>query len=118
MKLLLVTVSPLLFSSCQDISNIDVLDRLEKDIQPGLDKTEILKYIDTLEIKGIKANASYYLKNEKEYKISDHGKDIDFDGEITVGFRSKGILNCGSFAIFYFDESGKLLRYLVDDIYC
>ena len=119
LKITLITaLLLLLFSSCREASNIDVLNRLAKDIQPGLDKTEILKYIDKLEINGIKADSSGYLKNDTKIKIPVNGREVDFDGEIAVSFRSKGFFYCGSFAIFYFDNSGRLLRYVVDDIYC
>lgn len=119
LKITLITALLLLLStSCREATNIDVLNRLEKDIQPGLDKTEILKYIDTLEINGIKAEPSRFVKNDEKTKIPVNGKDVEFDSEITVSFPSKGVFYCGSFAIFYFDESGKLLRYVVDDIFC
>jgi hypothetical protein len=115
---LIIAFPLLLFSSCREASKIDVQNRLENDIQLGLDKIEILKYIDTLEIDGIKAAPSSYIKSDKKYKIPLNGKEVDYDGEIVVGFRSKGFFYCGAFAIFYFDESGKLISHVVDHNFC
>lgn len=118
LKITLTISLLLLLSSCREASKIDVQKRLENDIQPGTTKSEILEYIDTLEINGVKAVSSGYHKNDSKYKIPVNGKVVDFEGAIYVNFPSKGIFYCGAFAIFYFDESDKLLRFVVDHNYC
>jgi hypothetical protein len=107
-----------LISCSNPPSKGEVTARIHRDIQIGTLKTEVLKYIETLEINGIKAVSSDYIKNNSVETFSVNQKNADIDGTINIEFRGRGALYCGTFVIFQFDKSGKLVNYIADDIFC
>ena len=77
-----------------------------------------MKFIDTLEIDGTKAVSFGYSKNNSTQTIPVNGSNVEVEGVINAEFRGRGVMYCGSFVIFFFDKSDKLISYVVDDIYC
>jgi hypothetical protein len=98
------------------VSKGSVAQYIGRDIHPGATKSEVLKYLDTLEINGIKAERGDYAKGG--YTIpSSKGEAVEVDGTVGAMFREKGIFHdfCSSIGvIFYFDKSEKLITYVVD----
>lgn len=105
-------------TSCSAPSRGSVYTRIEKDIKIGATKTEVLNYVKRLEINGIKANSSGFIKSPSGEKIFVNEKKVNLGGFIDIDFRGRGVFYCGSFVVFYFDESEKLVSYVTEDIFC
>lgn len=117
---LTMTIASLtLFASCSmPPSKERIAEHIGRNIKIGSSKTEVLNYIDKLEISGSKAFHSGYFVNESPQTIPIAGKEIDIAGTLSVSFRGQGRGYCGTSAIFYFDKSERLVTYSVDNIYC
>jgi len=107
-----------LITSCNIPSKGDVRSQFGSSLKLGATKTDVLKYIDALEINGTKADRSGYIKNTMSRKVSINGEDTTYDASVDISFRGQGSFYCGAFANLYFDQSERLLHYFVEDIYC
>jgi hypothetical protein len=93
-----------------------VYQNVSRDIQIGATKSDVMKYLDSLEINGIKAERGDYARGG--YTITDtHGKEVEVDGSIGATFSEWGLPHdfCSTIGvIFYFDKSEKLITYHID----
>ena len=99
-----------------NISKGAVYQQLHKDIQIGETKSDVMKYLDSLEINDIKADRGDYVRAGYNVTAPD-GKEVEVEGTIGAMFRDKwGTPDfCKDIgAIFYFDKSDKLITYHID----
>ena len=99
-----------------NISKGAVYQQLHKDIQIGETKSDVMKYLDALEINGIKADRGEYVR-AGYYVTAPDGNTVEVEGTIGVMFRDKWgtpdfCQNIG--AILYFDKSDKLITCHID----
>jgi hypothetical protein len=110
----------LLVSCGREISKGDVYQRISNDIRIGADKSEVRKYLEPLEINGIKPTIyDDYRPEQLNFTVTaPDGKSVDVAGMIFATFRNRGLkfFNfCPSAGvIFYFDKSNKLVTYHID----
>lgn len=94
----------------------NVYQRISRDIQTGATKSEVIRYLDSLEINGIKADRGDYASGG--YIIKDTaGRDVEVGGALGATFseRWKPPDFCNTIGvIFYFDKSEKLITYHID----
>ena len=112
-------ISALPIVSCthnHKVSKGSVYQNVSRDIQIGATKSDVMKYLDSLEINGIKAERGDYARGG--YTITDtHGKEVEVDGSIGATFSEWGLPHdfCSTIGvIFYFDKSEKLITYHID----
>jgi hypothetical protein len=112
--------SVLLLASCASVvSKGDVYQAVSRNIQIGANRSEVEKYLRSLEVKGVEAAVSDYLPNtSRQDVVAPNGKGVIFEGTVVASFSNGvggSVLGCGSvFAIFCFDEDGKLITYQID----
>jgi hypothetical protein len=113
---LVAVVSNISCSHNHKVSKGNVYQRVSGDIQIGATKSEVMKYLDSLEINGIKAERGDYIR--VGYTVTDiHGKEVEVDGTIGAMFKERGLPPdfCNTIGvIFYFDKSEKLITYHID----
>jgi hypothetical protein len=122
-SLIFIVISIAILASCgkqQRVTKGDVYQRINKDIDIGATKSDVTKYLEQLEINGIKPirHDSYTREQLNFTVIAPNGESVKVEGMIFAVFRSKGfeLLNfCPSVGvIFYFDKSDKLINSNID----
>jgi len=110
----------LLLTSCKPtITKGDVYQRFNKDIRVGATKSEVIRYVDSLEVNGVKPRRDEYVRDTSGYPVTaPDGKEVEVEGQIYTSF-SNGVSWSFNFcahvdAIFYFDKSDKLITYHID----
>ena len=97
----------------------DVRQEMSKVIRIGMDKSEVIQHLNSLEINGVVPLTNGYVQSTYRYTIAaPDGNDVEVAGRISASF-SNGIGGRVSFcptvgAIFYFDRSEKLINYHID----
>jgi hypothetical protein len=118
-----IIASIFFLASCgkqQRVTKGDVYQRISKDIHVGTDKSEVRKYLEPLEINGIKPVIhDSYTREQLNYTVTaPNGESVKVEGMIFAVFRNKGfdLLNfCPSVGvIFHFDKSDKLFNSNID----
>jgi len=116
-----ILVSVFMLASCGlKVSKGDVNSGISKGIHVGSDKAEIIKYLDSLEVNGVKPVRSDYIREAPGYTvIAPDGKtEVEAIGKVSVSFSNGvggGFYFCESVvSIFYFDRSDKLITWVTD----
>jgi hypothetical protein len=113
-------VSTFLLSSCGlRVTKGDAYQTISKVIRVGADRAEVLRFIESLEVNGVKPSSNGYIPAKSPYTVvAPHGKKVEVAGDVAIFFEngaSGHFFFCPSvFAIFYFDKSGKLITYVID----
>jgi hypothetical protein len=101
------------------ITKGDAYEAVNRDVRIGATKTEVLQYVNSLKVNGIKAESTRgYVKNESYFTvIAPDNKKVGVEGTIYASFPNEEM----SFnfcphvgVIFYFDKSDTLITYHID----
>jgi hypothetical protein len=117
----IITASTLLLVSCgREVSKGDVYQRISRDVHIGADRSEVRKYLEPLDINGIKPaiHDDYQPAQPSFSVVGPDEKSVEVAGMIFATFRNSRLqlLNfCpATGVIFYFDKSNKLITYHID----
>jgi hypothetical protein len=107
------------FRSWQKVTKGDVYLRVSEELPLGAGKSEVIRFLDSTEIKGFKAKRNDYERYNSNTSLtfSRDGKEKKVAGEIFAVYKDVGggFMACKSVGvIFYFDESDKLVNWHLD----
>jgi hypothetical protein len=106
------------FTAKPKVTKGDVYRAISKDIRIGATKEEILQYVSSAKVNGIKANSRGYVKNGSYYTVTaPDNKEIGVEGTIFPSFPNEEMFFnfCPHVGIiFYFDKFDKLITYHID----
>jgi hypothetical protein len=116
-----LVLSGILLAACTPrVNKSNLGDKLRREVRVGVDVTEVEKYLQSLEVNGVKPNITPYLRSNLPYTVPGFdGKQTEVVGSMSASFNN-GLAGRGwgfcpeAFVIFYFDQSDKLARYVVD----
>ena len=116
-----LVLSGILLAACTPrVNKINLGDKMRREVRVGLDVAEVGKYLQSLEVNGVKPNMTPYVRSNSPYTVPGFdGKETEAVGSISASFNN-GLAGRGwgfcpeAFVIFYFDQSDKLVRYVVD----
>ena len=116
-----LVLSGILLAGCTPRVNKNNLgDKMRREVRVGVDVTEVEKYLQSLQVNGVKPSVTPYLRSNSPYTVPGFdGKETVVVGSMSASFNN-GLAGSGwgfcpeAFVIFYFDQSDKLVRYVVD----
>ena len=116
-----LVLSGILLAACTSRVNKGNLgDKMRREVRVGVDVADMEKYLQSLEVNGVKPNITPYVRSNSPYTVPGFdGKDTEVVGSMSASFNN-GLAGRGwgfcpeAFVIFYFDQSDKLVRYVVD----
>ena len=107
-------------NSCRPVvTKGDVSGRIIRELQVNATKADVLKYVDSFEVNGVKAVTSGYFKDDSGIPLTaPHGEKVDVEGMVVASFKN-GWDTPFNFcprvsALFYFDKSDRLIACNVD----
>jgi hypothetical protein len=116
-----LVLSAILLAACTArVNKSNLGEKMRREVRVGVDMTEVEKYLQSLEVNGVKPNITPYVRSNLPYTVPGfYGKETEVVGSMSASFNN-GLAGRGwgfcpeAFVIFYFDQSDKLVRYVVD----
>jgi hypothetical protein len=118
--LFVAAIFTLAFTSCAPrVTKGSVGQEVSKCIRIQSDKSQVIKYIDSLEVNAVKPTRYDYVRDTSRYPvIAPDGKEVKVEGTIYASFANEPSPYfdfCNHVGvIFYFDKSDKLITYHID----
>ncbi|HEY9283977.1 MAG TPA: hypothetical protein VIP46_11040 [Pyrinomonadaceae bacterium] len=109
----------LALSSCERlvITEAELNERIYKEVPPGSTKEQVVKFLDSLEIRGRRPKRYHY--KPYEYTFTREGKEVKVAGSIFAVFPDAGAWifpgDASRGVIFEFDGSGRLVNYIIEN---